>query len=310
MTTTDEAIIERIRKLKKERNAVILAHNYQAAEVQDISDFVGDTLEICREAEKSEAAVIVVCGVDFMAETVSLFCPDKTVLIPEPNAVCPLGEMITAERLEQFRKENPGSAVICYLKSPAEVKAASDICCTAANAALIAGKLTSADEERPALFVPDQYLGDYICVEADLDMDLWPGYCPSLFKIEAEDITRLKVEYPRAKVVVHPQCTPQVRSVADAVLSAGGILDFARDTEAGEVIVGAETGILYRLARENPGKKFIPASERAVCGKMKLITVETVLWSLENLTHEVKVPEEIGVKAKKAIDRMLSIDSE
>jgi quinolinate synthase len=192
--------------------------------------------------------------------------------------------------------------VVCYLRSPADVKAESDICCTADNAVRIIQNLKDIGQ---IIFVPDQYLGDYVCTQTGRDMLLWPGYCPSHFKISPEDIAGQKEKHPQARVVVHPQCTPQVRAMADAVLSTSGIIRFARQTGAGEVIVGTETGVLHRLRKENPGKIFLPASERAACGKMKLITLETILWSLENMTYRVLVPDDIRLKAKMAIDRML-----
>jgi quinolinate synthase len=302
MANDNSDLIERIQKLKQNKNAVILAHNYQPAEVQDIADFTGDSLELSQKAGESKAEVVVVCGVDFVAETVSLLNPGKIVLLPEKNADCPLAGMITAERLRDKKKEFPGVVVVCYLRSPAEVKAESDICCTADNAVAIIERLKNVDQ---ILFVPDQYLGDYVCTETGREMILWPGYCPSHNKINAEDITALKEKYPQAAVVVHPQCTPQVRALADAVLSTAGIVRFARETSAEEVIVGSETGLIHRLRKENPGKTFFAASEKASCGKMKLITLESILWSLENMTHRVQVPEDIRLKAKLAIDRMI-----
>ena len=304
MGKSDSLLIEKIEDLKKEKNALILAHNYQPGDIQDIADLVGDTLELSRKAAESEAQVALVCGVDFVAETVSLFCPAKIVLLPELNASCPMAGMIPAERLRQKKQEIPGAVVVCYLKSPAEVKAESDICCTSSNAAAV---VEGIDKSKQVIFVPDQYLGDYVCTQTGRDMDLWPGYCPSHFKITPEDIAQQKSAHPQAKVAVHPGCTPQVRAMADAVLSTSQILRYARQTDAAEIIVGTETGVLHRLKKENPGKQFIAASERAVCGKMRLITLESVLWSLQNLTHQIKIPEDIRVKAKRAIDRGMGV---
>jgi quinolinate synthase len=306
MENSDALLIEKIEILKKRKNAIILAHNYQLGEVQDIADFVGDSLEVSRKGAETNADVLVVCGVHFVAETASILCPDKTVLLPELNAGCPMAGMITAERIREKKKESPGALVVCYLKSPAEVKAESDICCTSANAVSIVKKLTGVEQ---IMFVPDQYLGDYVCIQTGREMILWPGYCPSHVKILPEDISRQKWEHPQAKIVVHPQCTPQVKALADAVLSTAGIIGFARETGAEEIIIGTEIGILHRLRKENPGKRFIPASERAVCGKMKLITLESVLWSLESMTHKVKVSDRIRLKAKMSIDRMLDATS-
>jgi quinolinate synthase len=273
-------------------------------EVQNVADFVGDSLGVILRAAEADADVIVVCGVHFMAETASILCPDKTILLPEQKAGCPLAATITAEQLVERKKKNPGAPVVCYIKSPAEVKAESDICCTSSNAISIVEKFKDSEQ---IIFVPDQYLGDYVCTQTGRELVLWPGYCPCHIKITPQDILKQKAEHPQAKVVVHPECTPQVRFLADAVLSTSGIIGFIRETDAAEIIVGTETGILHRLRKENPGKKFIPASERAVCGKMKLITLESVLWSLENMTYQIKVPENVRLKAKIAIDKMLDI---
>ncbi|MFC2005040.1 quinolinate synthase NadA [Chloroflexota bacterium] len=302
MEDSDAALLEKIENLRKSRNAVFLVHNYQLGEIQDIADFVGDSLELSQKAAKTDADVILFCGVHFMAETAAILCPDKTVLLPDLHAGCPMADMITTERLREKKKEYPEAKVVCYVNTSAAVKAESDICCTSANAVRIVEKLPNNEE---IIFVPDQYLGNYVATQTGHEMILWPGFCPSHVRIQPRDITRLKAEYPRAKVVVHPECRSEVSALADAVLSTGGIIRFARETEAEEVIVGTEIGILHRLRKENPGKRFIPASEQAVCPRMKLITLETVLWSLENMTHQVKVPERIRLKAKAAVDKML-----
>jgi len=301
---SDARLIEEILRLKKERNAIILAHNYQLAEVQDIADFVGDSLELSQKAAQTDAAVIVFCGVHFMAETASILCPDKTVLLPDMHAGCPMADMITAQGLRQKKKEHLGATVVCYINSSAEVKAESNVCCTSANAVRIVERLP---EESEILFVPDQYLGHYISTRTGREMILWPGFCPTHTRIKAQDIIRLKQEHPQAKVVVHPECRPEVIALADEVLSTGGICRFAHTTMASEVIVGTEIGILHRLRKENPHKKFIPASEQAVCPRMKLITLENVLWSLEEMAPEVRVPEEIRLRAKAAVDKMLEV---
>jgi len=303
MGNRDAELTEEILDLKQKRGAVILAHNYQRGEVQDIADFVGDSLELSQNAAKTEARVIVFCGVHFMAETASILCPDKIVLLPDINAGCPMADMITAERLKERKREFPNATVVCYINSSAEVKAESDICCTSANAVKVIESL----DANEILFVPDQYLGHYVSTKSGRKMHLWPGYCPTHVRIQAEDITRLKREYARAKAIVHPECRPEVIAVADEVLSTGGMCRFARQTDAREIIVGTEIGIMHRLSKENPGKKFIPASKRAVCPNMKLITLEKVLWSLEDMAPEVKVPAEIRLKAKLAVDKMLEI---
>jgi quinolinate synthase len=299
----DAALIEKIQSLKARKNAGIFAHNCQPAEVQDIADFVGDSWEISQQAIQAKAKVIVICGVDHIAETTSILCPEKSILLPEKNASCPLCSMITAERLRQKKKENPLAKVVCYIKSPAEVKAEADICCTSENAARIIQNLRSYPE---IIFVADQYLGDQICTQTAREMILWPGYCPSHIKITAEDVLRQKAQHPFAKVMIHPQCTPQVKALADIVGSSAQMLRFVSQTDSPEVIVGSEVGMLHRLEKDFPQKKFILASDRAVCGKMKLVTLENILWSLEGGTHLVKVPEDIAKKARSAVENMLN----
>ena len=301
MENRDVKLIEEILSLKRERNAVILAHNYQLGEVQDIADFAGDSLELSQKAAKTEAEVIVFCGVQFMAETASILCPDKMVLLPDIHAGCPMADMITAERLKERKRELPQATVVCYINSSAEVKAESDVCCTSANAVRV---IESLDAEE-ILFVPDQYLGHYISTKTDKRMSLWPGFCPTHMRIQPQDIIRLKKEHPQAKVVVHPECRPEVIALADEVLSTGGMCRFAQKTEAEEIIVGTEIGIIHRLRKENPDKRFIPVSEQAICPRMKLITLESILCSLEEMAHEVKVPEDIRLRAKAAVDKML-----
>jgi quinolinate synthase len=294
---------DKILHLKRQRKAVILAHNYQLGEVQDIADFVGDSLELSQNAAKTDAEVIVFCGVHFMAETASILCPDKIVLLPDINAGCPLADMITAQSLRERKRGLSEAGVVCYINSSAEVKAESDVCCTSANGVKVVESL----DNNQILFVPDQYLGHYISTKTNKKMHLWPGFCPVHVSIQPQDITRLKQDYPQAKVVIHPECKPEVIALADEVLSTSGMCRFAQRTEAKEIIVGTEIGILHRLKKENPGKRFIPASEQAVCPTMKLITLESILWTLEEMTYKVKVPEEIRLRAKAAVDRMLEV---
>jgi quinolinate synthase len=300
MTKTLE---EQILKLKKEKNAVILSHNYQRGEVQDIADFVGDSLELSQKAARTDADVIVFCGVHFMAETASILNPHKTVLLPDANAGCPMANMITAEQLRQKKKELPHATVVTYINSTAEVKAESDYCCTSANGV----KVVQSIDNEEILFVPDQYLGDFIARRTGKKMTLWPGYCPTHVKILPEDIIQRKKEHPKAKVVVHPECRPDVIALADEALSTSGMIRYAAREDVSELIVGTEVEILHRLNKENPGKKFFPASKKAVCPNMKKITLEKILDALETMTPEVTVPEEIRVKARAAVDRMLAI---
>ena len=303
MDNRDLKLVEKILSLKRERNAVILAHNYQLGEVQDIADFVGDSLGLSQNAAKTDAEVIVFCGVHFMAETASILCPEKIVLLPDMNAGCPMANMITAEELKDRKRELPGATAVCYVNSTAEVKAESDICCTSANAVKV---IESLDAEE-ILFVPDQYLGHYISTKTDKKMLLWPGYCPTHMKILPKHIKELGQEYPQIKAVVHPECRPEVIALADEVLSTGGMCQYARRDDVSQIIVGTEIGIIHRLKKENPGKKFIPASGSAVCPNMKLITLEKILRSLEEMAPQVRVSEEIRLEAKAAVDRMIEV---
>jgi len=305
MQNRDNELTEKILNLKETRGAVILAHNYQLGEVQDIADFVGDSLELSQKAAGTNAEVIVFCGVHFMAETASILSPDKIVLLPDINAGCPMANMITADELRQRKRELPGATVVCYINSSAEVKAESDVCCTSANAVKVIESLDT-DE---ILFIPDQYLGLYISTKTDKKMTFWPGFCPTHLRIQPHHITGLRQEYPQAKVVVHPECRPEVIALADEVLSTSGMCRYARQDDVTQMIVGTEVGIIHRLRKENPDKKFIPASEQAVCPRMKLITLESILWSLQEMAPEVKVPEDIRRKAQTAVDRMLAIGS-
>jgi quinolinate synthase len=297
--TTEEQILE----LKKQRNAVILAHNYQRGEVQDIADFVGDSLELSQKAAGTDADVIVFCGVHFMAETASILNPQKKVLLPDAGAGCPMANMITAAQLLKKKTELPGATVVAYVNTSAAVKAESDYCCTSANGVRVVGSIKSS----PIIFVPDQYLGDFIARKTGKELVLWPGYCPTHVRILPEDVEARKKEYPGAKVVVHPECRPDVIALADEALSTSGMIRYAARPDVHELIVGTEVEIMHRLNKENPGKTFVPASKKAICPNMKKITLEKVLQSLETLTPEVKVPEDIRLRARRAVERMLAI---
>jgi quinolinate synthase len=294
---------ERIIELQKQKDAVIVAHNYQRDEVQDIANYVGDSLGLSQEAAKSDANVIIFCGVHFMAETAAILSPNKTVLMPDVNAGCPMANMISAESLRALKKKYPQAKVVCYVNTTAEVKAESDICCTSSNAV----KVVESIEGSEVIFVPDKYLANYISTKTEKKIVPWYGYCPTHVRILPEHILRQKKLHPKAEVIVHPECTPQVIALADKVLSTGGMCRYSKESKASEIIVGTEVGILYRLRKENPEKTFYPASELAVCPNMKLTTLEKILWSLEDMEYEVKVPQDIRIKAKKAVDKMLSI---
>jgi len=292
-----------IQRLKGERRAIILAHNYQPGEVQDIADFVGDSLELSQQAARTEAQVIVFCGVHFMAETAYILSPEKTVLLPDPHAGCLMADMISAQKLRKKKRELPGIAVVCYVNSSAEVKAESDICCTSSNAVKVVESLP----QHEILFVPDKYLGQWVASQTGKKLHLWPGFCPTHARILPQHILELKAKYPQAKVVVHPECRPEVDALADAVLSTGGMIRYARRPDVRQMIVGTERGIIHRLQKENPGKHFILVCQQAVCPNMKLITLEKVLWCLEDMQPQVTVPEDIRLKAKSAVERMLKV---
>lgn len=299
-----QKLIEQIQKLKKERKAVILAHNYQLPEVQDIADYRGDSLELSRIAAKADAKVIVFCGVHFMAETASILSPDKIVIMPDKSAGCPMANMITASDLRELKDRHPKAAVVAYVNTSAEVKAEVDICCTSTNAVAVVSNFKYAEE---IIFVPDKYLADFVSKRTGRRLIAWDGYCPTHVKILPEDIIRSIRQHPKAKVIVHPECTPEVIALADEALSTGKTCEYVKKSEAREFVIGTEVGLVYRLQQDNPGKKFYPASELAVCPNMKRTNLEKVLWSLEEMKDEVMVADGIRKAAKKAIDAMLHI---
>jgi quinolinate synthase len=298
-----DRVREGILKLRKERKAVILSHNYQRGEVQDIADFVGDSLELSQIAAKTDADVIVFCGVHFMAETAAILNPGKKVILPDAGAGCPMANMITAEQLRRQKQKMPQATVVTYINSTAAVKAESDYCCTSANGVKIVGSIDNPE----IIFVPDQYLGDFIARRTGKILTLWPGYCPTHVRILPEDIASRRQEHPQAKVVVHPECRPDVIALADEALSTSGMIRYAARADVRELIVGTEVEILHRLKKENPGKQFYAASKKAVCPNMKKITLEKIAESLETMAPVVTVPEAIRVRAKRAVDRMLAI---
>lgn len=299
-----QSLSEKIQKLKKDRHAVIVAHNYQLPEVQDIADYRGDSLELSRIAAKTDAKVIVFCGVHFMAETASILSPDKTVIMPDKNAGCPMANMITAEDLRELKSRHPKAAVVGYVNTSAEVKTEVDICCTSTNAAKVVSSLKDAEE---IIFIPDKYLADFVSKKTGKMLISWDGYCPTHVKILPEDIIRSVRNHPKAKVIAHPECRPEVIALADETLSTGKTCEYVKKSEAKEFVIATEVGLVYRLQKDNPEKKFYPASELAVCPNMKRTTLEKVLWALEEMKDEVRVPDEIRKKAKKAIDAMLAI---
>lgn len=304
MAITPDKIITEITDLKKQKNAVILVHNYQRPEVQNIADFIGDSLELSRKAAKTEADVIVFCGVHFMAETAYLVNPGKTVLLPDIEAGCPMANMITAEQLIKEKKKFPGAMVVCYVNSSAAVKAESDICCTSANAVRVVQSLPSQGE---ILFIPDQYLGQWVAQQTGRKMHLWPGFCPTHMRILGRKIIEEKRKHPGAMALVHPECRADAKEAADEVLSTGGMLRYAGESHGREFIIGTETGIIDRLKKENPEKTFLPVNSKAVCPNMKKITLEKVLRALQEMQFVVTVPQSIRDKALSTVNRMLEV---
>ena len=299
---TDE-LKQEIRTLLRQRNGVLLAHNYMRDEVQEIADITGDSLALSMEAAKTPAAVIVFCGVHFMAESASILAPDKTVLLPRLDAGCPMADMVTVEGLLGMKKSHPGVPVVTYVNSSAAVKAESDICCTSANALKVVNSLP--DQE--VIFVPDRNLGMYAAQFSTKTFHFWEGFCPTHERLKAEDVVRLKEKYPDALFVCHPECNPSVTALADHACSTSGMYDYCRKSPARRFIIGTEAGILYRLKKENPDKEFILASPALICPNMKLTSLEDILAALQTMAPAVKVPEEIRVRAKRALDRMLAI---
>jgi quinolinate synthase len=310
MTTDDrskrlrETLIEKIARLKHENNAVILAHNYQPGEIQDLADFTGDSLGLSVRAAETDAEVIVFCGVRFMAETAAILSPEKTVLLPDKSAGCPMADMITAEQLRRLKQEHPNALVVCYVNSSAEVKAESDYCCTSANAVEIVNSLP---QDGCIIFVPDQHLGRFVAERTGRDLVLWPGYCTTHVLITEDDIRMARAKYPDAIVMAHPECTEPVKELADELLSTGQMLKFAAKSTVQRFIVATEIGIIHALKKQNPEAEFYPASTRAVCPNMKKITLDKVIASLEDKRYEITVPEHIRTRAKKSLDRMVEI---
>ncbi len=294
---------EKIAGLKQELKAVIVAHNYQRPEVQDIADFVGDSLELSRRCTEVDAPTIVFCGVHFMAETAAILNPDRTVLLSEDSAGCPLADMITVDELRQWKQRYPRASVVCYINSSAEIKAESDICCTSANGVKVVDSLSSND----VLFVPDQNLGHYISTQTKKNVILYPGFCYVHHRLKPEQVKLAKNLHPDAQVLVHPECRPEVVALADAALSTSQMLRHVKASSHNSFIIGTEEGLLHRLRLENPGKSFYLVTNSQICPNMKKTTLETLARTMELRQNIVTVPEVIRIKAKQAVDRMLAI---
>jgi quinolinate synthase len=298
-------LTDKIKKLKKEKNAVILAHNYQLPEIHDIADFVGDSLGLSMSAAKTDAEIIIFCGVHFMAETAKILSPQKTVLLPDKNAGCPMADMINADDLKSLQDAHSKAVTLCYVNTSAAVKAQCDYCCTSANALKMAQNILKNNEE--IIFIPDKYLAQYVADQVGRKFITWEGYCPTHAKILPENIMQAKKLHPRAKVLVHPECKPQLTELADVVASTEKMCAYVQNAPDTEFIIATEIGIIYRMKKENPGKSFYPASDKATCPNMKRINLEKVLWSLEDLTYEITVPQDTMDKARLSIERMLQV---
>ncbi|MDD5681200.1 MAG: quinolinate synthase NadA [Candidatus Omnitrophica bacterium] len=302
-----DKIKKRIVELKKERNAVIIVHNYQRDEIQEIADISGDSLALSQAAVRTDAKVIVFCGVHFMAESASLLNPGKMVLLPVKEAGCPMADMVSAEKLKATKEKYPDAAVVSYVNSSAAVKAESDICCTSSNAIEIVKSL----KNKRVIFVPDKNLGRYVQANVpDKEIILWEGFCPTHIRVQEEEVLEAKKEHPDAEFVAHPECNPDVLKLADHICSTGGMFKFVKASSAREFIIGTESGMLYKLRKDNPGKNFYLPTEHLICPSMKLTTLGWVAHSLEMLVYEVKVKGEIAEKARQALDRMLKVTGE
>jgi len=295
--------LTRITSLKKQKKILVLAHNYQPPEIQDAADFVGDSLDLAIKATKTDADIIVFCGVSFMAEAAKILNPNKTVILPDPTATCPMANMVTPTELRALKSKHPNAAVMAYINTNADVKALADICCTSANGVDVARSLT----QKQIIFVPDKNLGAYIQTQVpEKTIILWPGYCHTHQDILPEDIKKLKTAHPKAEVLVHPECRPEVIALADHAFSTNGMVSHAKTSPATEFIIGTEQGLCYRLQKENPGKHFYPIS-KAYCPNMKKITIEKLINSMETLEPEVHLPDTIMHQARIPLQRMMDL---
>lgn len=292
-------LIEEILKLKKEKNAVILAHNYQTPDIYEIADFIGDSLDLSVKARDTDADIIVFCGVDFMAESAKLLSPEKKVLHPDTDAKCPMALTVDIDMLKDIKKEHPSAKVVCYINTSAETKAESDIVCTSMNAAKIVK-----DIDGEVIFIPDKHLGKWAEKESGKKLILWQGCCHVHDNIKLSELEELKQKHPDAKIVAHPESPADVLDASDYVTGTGGMITYAKESDADEFIIATEEGMCKRLEREVPGKKFYPCA--GICPNMKRITLQKVYESLRDEKYEVNVPEEFADKARKALERMIN----
>jgi len=303
-----ENLKKKIAKLKKEKKAVIIVHNYQRDEIQDIADISGDSLGLSQAAVRADAKVIVFCGVDFMAESASILNPDKVVLLPVKEASCPMADMVTVERLREKKKQHPDAAVVCYVNTSAEIKAESDICCTSSNAIQV---VKSLKDYKEIIFIPDKNLGRYVQDNvSEKKIILWEGFCPTHIRVSKEEVLRIKELHPEAEILTHPECNPDVISVSDHICSTGGMFKYVKTSKAKSFIIVTESGMLYGLKKANPEKNFYVPTERLVCPTMKLTTLGWVAHSLESMEHQIKITGEIREKSYKSLERMLKVSGE
>jgi len=294
---------QRLRDLAAERGAIILAHNYQRPEVQDAADVVGDSLELARKAAATDAAVILFCGVHFMAETAKILSPDKTVLMPDPHAGCPMADMVTVERLRALKAEHPAAAVVAYVNTSAEIKAEVDVCCTSANAPEVVARIPA---ERPIIFVPDRNLGDWVAQRTGrTNMIMWQGYCPVHEDMTADEARAALEAHPGAELMAHPECAREVRDLATVITSTSGMLRYPATSAARAFVVATETGLLHRLRAMYPDREFVPAARGAVCPNMKRTTLDKAIETLDEGLNEIVVPPRIAARALAAVERMM-----
>jgi quinolinate synthase len=303
MVLSEDKLWLRIIELKKELDAVIMAHNYQRPEVQDIADVTCDSLELAREATQLDAKVVVLCGVRFMAESAAILNPSRTVLLSEGTAGCPMADMINIDDLRQWKSRYPNAAVVCYVNSSAEVKAESDYCCTSANAL----KVVEAVPNDEILFIPDRNLGHYVSTKTDKRIILYPGYCNTHHRLTMEHVMRAKQEYPDAVILVHPECRAEVIALADAALSTSHMIQYVKDSSAKTFLIGTEEGLVYGMQKDNKDKTFHVISKVLICPEMKKTTLDKIAETMEFRKNVVVIPEEIRLRAKRALDLMLAI---
>ncbi len=294
--------IEELNKLRKEKNAIILVHNYQLPEIQDSADVLGDSLDLSKKAKETNKDIIVFCGVRFMAETAKILSPQKTVLLPVYHAGCPMADMVSARDLQQFKKEHPDYKIACYVNTSAEVKAECDVCVTSANAV----RVLSRYPYDKFLFIPDKNLGHYVKEQIkEKEIKLWPGYCHVHVRFPINEINQARKKLPKALLLVHPECEPDIVRIADHVLSTNQMITFIKESSHKEFLIGTEEGIIYRLKKENPGKKIYPASRSLVCPNMKKTRLNDVLTALKYNQYEITLPKEIIIQAQKSLEAML-----